>query len=163
LFKWSVIERGKAMMRNTMLLVSACLLLGACHRSSEPAATATATAPPPATIDAGKLQMQSGTDLSVPEDFPKDVFLPTGQTIQKVVRVGPTTSLVFGSDQAAPTLMKDIESSMASQGWKTTMSMQTGGQGSMQAYSKPGRSVVYTLSMAGGHPQLTLQHMQETK
>lgn len=159
------------MLRNTMLLMSACLLLGACNRSPESASTATAAATeqPAAeqaattTVDAGKLQMQSGTDLSVPEDFPKDVFVPTGQSIQNVVRVGPTTSLVLGSDQATPALMKDIESSMASQGWKTTMSMQTGGQGSMLAFSKPERSVVYTLSMAGDHPQLTLQHTQETK
>jgi len=43
------------------------------------------------------------------------------------------------------------------------MSMQTAGEGSMLAFSKAERSVIYTVSMAGGHPQLTLQHTQEPK
>jgi len=157
------------MLRSRILLVTACVMLAACNRGSDSdattsaSATAPAPAPPAATVDAGDTHIQSGADLSLPADFPKDVFVPTGQTIQNVVQVGPTTSLVFGSDQASPSLMKDVESSMSAQGWKTTMSMQSGADGSMLAFSKPERTAIYTLSMAGGHPQLTLQHTQGTK
>jgi len=156
------------MLRPTLMLMLCTLLLAACKKDAAETATAQADASADqatatASFDAGQVQMQSGGNLSVPADFPKDVYVPTGQTVENIVRVGPTTSLVFGADKPSASLMHDIETSMTGQGWTTTMSMQTGAEGSMLAFSKPERSVIYTQTQSNSRAQLTLQHTQETK
>lgn len=156
------------MLRPTLMLMFCSLLLAGCGKSPDSAATAQADAAADqatatTSMAAGKVQMQSGGNLSVPADFPKDVYVPAGQSVENIVRIGPTTSLVFGADTSSATLMRDIETSMTGQGWTTTMSMQTGGEGSMLAFSKPERSVIYTQTLSSGRAQLTLQHTQEAK
>lgn len=165
------------MSRSLTMMVLAGLLLSGCNRSAEnstAAAPAGAEAPAPVQVvagddktptlvTAGNLKIQSGPGLSIPAEFPKDVYLPERQSIDNVTQVGPMTSLVLGLANPPKTLMHDIETQMQAQGWKTAMSMATGGEGAMMAFSKPDRTAIYSLSLVDGKAELSLQHTQGGK
>ena len=155
------------MLRPITLLILLALPIGGCSQAPEPAAGASAqpAADQPGEAQpsaAGQLQIQAGAGLSLPADFPKDVYLPDTYSIDNVTRVGPMTSAVLGLLNPPATLMGDIETRMKAQGWKTAMSMHTGGEGSVLAFSKPSRSVMYGLSGVNGQVQLSLQHTQQS-
>lgn len=165
------------MLRSLTMMMFAALLVSGCNRAAEnsvaPAPASAETSAPvqvvagddktPSLITAGNLKIQSGPGLSIPTDFPKDVYVPESQSIDNVTQVGPMTSLVLGLANPPKTLMHDIESHMQAQGWKTAMSMATGGEGAMMAFSKPERTAIYSLSLVDGKSELSLQHTQGGK
>lgn len=162
------------MLRSLTMMLFTGLLVCGCSRSAEnteAAAPASAESPVPVQVDAGddktpsvvtagNLKIQSGPGLSIPAEFPKDVYLPENKSIDNVTQVGPMTSLVLGLANPPKTLMHDIETHMQAQGWKTAMSMANGGEGAMMAFSKPERTAIYSLSMVDGKAELSLQHTQ---
>lgn len=165
------------MLRPLTMMMSAVLLISGCSRSAENtagAAPASADSPAPvqvvagddktpSVVTAGNLKIQSGPGLRIPAEFPTDVYLPKSQSIDNVTQVGPMTSLVLGLGNPPKTLMQDIEAQMQAQGWKTAMSMASGSDGAMMAFSKPDRTAVYSLSLVDGKAELSLQHTQAGK
>ncbi|MEO7251317.1 MAG: hypothetical protein ABIW30_01775 [Arenimonas sp.] len=165
------------MLRSLTMMMFTALLVSGCNRAAENsagAAPASAENPAPvqvvagddktpSVVTAGNLKIQSGSGLSIPAEFPKDVYLPESKSIDNVTQIGPMTSMVLGLANPPKSLMHDIESQMKAQGWKTAMSMATGGEGAMMAFSKPERTAVYSLSLVDGKAELSLQHTQSAK
>lgn len=158
------------MLRKALVVLSFELLLAGCGRSPEPQAaapTAAVSADQPAkpgtespTIGLGNVQIQSGAGLSLPADFPKDIYLPASKSIENVAHLGPMTSVVLSLADPPASLLGDIQTQMKALGWKTAMSMQGGAQSSVLAFSKTDRSVMYSVSHINGQTQLSLQHIQ---
>lgn len=154
------------------LSLSLSLCLAGCNRAPAPAAAtaadpaattadaaipaATATPAPP-TATSG-LQIQGGQGMALPGDFPADIFLPTPHSIENVTQLGMMKSVVLGLDAPSATLMDDIAGQMTAQGWTAAASAQIGS--GMRAFSKPGRSVIYSLSLMTGRAQLSVQQSQ---
>lgn len=165
------------MLRSLTMMMFAAMLVSGCNRAPESTTGAAAQSDEspapvhvvagdektPSLITAGNLKIQSGPGLSIPAEFPKDVYLPERQSIDNVTQVGPMTSLVLGLANPPKTLMHDIETHMQAQGWKTAMPMATGSEGAMMAFSKPDRTAIYSLSLVDGKTELSLQHTQGGK
>jgi len=141
---------------------SLALLLAACGESPEErAGDATKMT---VETDQGAMTVQSGEGLSLPTDFPADVYLPSGYKVQNVMQIGPMNSVVLGLSGQSQALIKEITGKMESSGWKTAMSMQSGGQGAMMSFIKDKRSATYSLSPAqeAGKLTLSVQHATES-
>lgn len=108
----------------------------------------------------GELNIQSGEGLSLPADFPTDVYLPAGYQVKNVMNMGPMHSLVVDIPGQAPAVSKEITGKMEAGGWKTAMSMQSG-QGSMLSFTRDSdkRTATYTMS-PGQDGKLTLSVQQ---
>lgn len=113
--------------------------------------------------DQGAMTVQSGEGLSLPTDFPADVYLPSGYKVQNVMQIGPMNSVVLDLSGQSQALIKEITGKMESSGWKTAMSMQSGDQGAMMSFTKDKRSTTYSLSPAqeAGKLTLSVQHATE--
>lgn len=113
--------------------------------------------------DQGPMTVQSGESLSVPADFPADVYLPSGYTVKNVMQIGPMRSVVLALPGTSQALVPEITGKMETGGWKTAMSMQSGDQGAMISFNRDKRSATYSLAPGDKPGQLTLsvQHSSE--
>lgn len=165
--------------RALIATISLALLLAACGKSPEEKAAelaikaatggdATVERDGDATkmtvqTDQGAMSVQSGEGLSVPADFPADVYLPSGAKVENVTTIGPMSSVVLGLSGQSQTLVQEITGKMAAGGWKTAMSMQSGDTGGIVSFSKEKRSATYSLapSAEAGKLTLSVQHITE--
>ena len=113
--------------------------------------------------DQGAMTVQSGEGLSVPADFPGDVYLPSGYTVKNVMQIGPMRSVVLALPGTSKALVAQITGKMQAGGWKTAMSMQSGDQGAMISFTRDKRSATYSLAPGDKPGALTLsvQHIRE--
>lgn len=100
---------------------------------------------------------EDGGAVALPADFPKDVFLPSDNTLASAMDMGGMQMLNMTTPQELATVSADIEKSMQDQGWKREMAMQAGG-GNTLMYSKDKRQVVYQMLKADeGGTQLAIR------
>lgn len=127
--------------------VSLSLVLGACGKKP----------------DQGEMKIQSGEGLSLPTDFPGDVYLPSGYKVENVMKMGPLNSVVLGVSGQSQALSQDITSKMEAGGWKTALSMQSGERGAMLSFTRDKRTATYSLSPAqeDGKVTMSIQHTME--
>lgn len=113
--------------------------------------------------DKGPMTVQSGEGLALPADFPGDIYLPSGYTVQNVMQIGPMHSVVLGLAGQSQALVPEITGKMEAGGWKTAMSMQSGDKGAMLSFTRDKRSATYSLAPGDKPGQLTLsvQHTRE--
>lgn len=154
------------------------LLLAACGKSPQEAATETAIKAATgkdakvenngdqSTVtmqtDQGQMKIQTGAGLSLPGDFPKDVYLPADYQIQNVVQMGPVNTVVLAVNGESQALVAEITGKMEAQGWKTAMSMQSGDHGSLLTFTQDKRSAVYTVAPSpDGKLTVQVQHTEE--
>ena len=108
----------------------------------------------------GELKIQSGEGLSLPADFPTDVYLPAGYEVKSMMNIGPMHNVVMEVAGDASSVSKEISGKMEAGGWKTAMSMQTG-SGSLLSFTRASdkRTATYSLS-PGQDGKLTLSLQQ---
>ena len=111
----------------------------------------------------GQMKIQSGNGLTLPADFPGDVYLPAGYQIENVMQMGPVNSVVLSVSGQAQGLAQEIAAKMQAGGWKTALSMQSANQGAMLSFTRDKRSVTYSMSPAQetGKVSLSVQHTEE--
>jgi hypothetical protein len=126
-------------MRPTPLIaaaLSAALLLAACGKSPQEAAVSAASGGKveqdgdTTTIktDEGDLKISSESGQSLPASFPKDVYLPSGYSIQSSMDMADKAQMLqFTAPGNAADASAAAGKAMPGMGWEQKMSMQQGG------------------------------------
>lgn len=141
-------------------LACALVLLGGCARSASEAAAEAATGAAIAaatgqevkveaagervTIGTGEeaIRLRQGAALTLPADFPRDVYLPGDYRIRSVMEMGGTRVLNLSAPGTSGQLFADARAAMAQDRWTLGTSMQHAGDASMLSFEKDGRVAV---------------------
>ena len=153
-----------------MTMVS-CLILPGCKKASEKAAekaieAGLAKEGVKAKVDAseGKVTIESkegksvysgGKGTTVPENFPKDVYVYEGATITASISVPEGFNLVMETSDSADKVMGTIKSRMNGLGWKEEMTMNQG-EHSMVSYKKGERTAMVNVIADKKNTQINL-------
>lgn len=141
-------------MRIIVLSFAITFCLGGCHKAQEAAAEAaieTASGHKvdierdgdkvTYTSDEGAVTMQHGMDLSLPADFPKDIYLPDKYTVNSVMDMGGMRMVALMTPKPVPALFNAAGAAMQQQGWKQVTAVQNAGGNAMLAFEKQQRHV----------------------
>ncbi|HTD29884.1 MAG TPA: hypothetical protein VK660_10900 [Xanthomonadaceae bacterium] len=115
--------------------------------------------------DKGVAKISSGTNLSIPTDFPSDVHLPTAAySVHNVMQMGPTMTVVtLHSTTPMSALYSEYDTKMKSSGWKEVVAIQSSDSGAMLNFQKDNRVVTVTLSTkpgsSDGGTDVNVQHV----
>ncbi|MDQ3161031.1 MAG: hypothetical protein M3Q51_08435 [Pseudomonadota bacterium] len=93
-----------------------------------------------------------GASVPMPDDFPKDVFLPESGKINSAMDMGGMKMVNIITNAPSGEISSQVQKNMEAQGWKREMAMK-GEEGSATfVYSKDKRQTVYQMmkSDAGG-------------
>jgi hypothetical protein len=109
--------------------------------------------------DDGTTQVNTGTNLALPKNFPSDLHLPsTAYTISNVVKMDPPDTIkkdptfVLTLHASAPisSLSAEYATAMKSAGWSETMTTQSAQSQSLMTFQKFNRVVTVTLVAVQG-------------
>jgi hypothetical protein len=118
-------------------------------RAGEPVA-ATRHAAPLATL-AGDAAFASGvSSLPLPDNFPKDVYLPARYTVDSVFDMGGTAMVAMSAPGRVTVLFADARSMMRAQGWTQTMAAQHSVDNAVLAFEKDQRNATLSFNRAQG-------------
>ncbi len=105
--------------------------------------------------DDGELTAATGAAAKIPEDFPKDVFVPADASVRMVSRM-PNTMMVWMAVRPSPAqVCQRIGTEMATRGWEKEMSMETDESQSL-GFKKQDRRVLYTATRDEEGTQVTV-------
>jgi len=113
----------------------------------------------------GEAKISSGTNVSIPTDFPTDVHLPaTAYVVHSVVQMGPTMTIVsLHLSSPVDKLYAEYDTSMKSAGWKEVLAMQSAQSGSVLSFQKDNRVVTVTMAAkpgsSDGGTDVNIQHV----
>ena len=146
-----------------VLPVLACLLfaVAGCQKTG---ATATGTAiaragePVETTRHAASLAERAGEaafsgghpGLPLPDDFPKDVYLPARYTVDSVLDMGGTAMVAMTAPGQVTALFADARNAMRAQGWTQTMAAQHSVDNAVLAFEKDQRNATLSFNRAHG-------------
>ena len=140
-----------------VLTVVSCLALVGCKKAVEKAVeTKLAREGVNATVDSSgekvTVQTKDGTTVvaggkgaTVPENFPKDIYVYEGANIIGSVSVPNGFSLVMETDDSADKVLGTIKSKMTSLGWKEEMTMNQA-KNSIVTYKKGQRTAAVNIN-----------------
>ncbi|MDI1252340.1 hypothetical protein [Thermomonas sp.] len=98
--------------------------------------------------DEGEIKVatsQNGQSVPLPEDFPKDVFLPEHSAVNSAMDMAGMKMVNMVSDASSNDVSTTIQKSMEAQGWKREMAMQAAEGSATLVYSKDKRQTVYQM------------------
>ena len=99
----------------------------------------------------GKMEMQSGPDAKVPEDFPEDVAVYPGMKIQMVMEnPGPVFSVSGTTTDTAEEVSAFYKKTCVEKGWTQAMDMTQQEGTSMMHFQKEKRMLVVLISVDSG-------------
>lgn len=102
--------------------------------------------------------LQDRGSVTLPADFPVDVFLPEQRTVSSAMDMDGTKAVNIATAAAMRQVSADMEKTMQEQGWKREMSMQSSADSSTLIFSKDNRQTVYQLVKAeDGGTQLAVR------
>lgn len=150
-------------MRVVVLSSAITLCLAGCHKAQEAAAEAATEAAIESASghkvdierdgdkvtyksDEGEVTMQHGVDLSLPADFPKDVYLPGRYTVNSVMDMGGMRMVALMAPEPVPALFSAASTTMQQQGWKQVTAMQQATGSAMLAFEKEQRHVALSFN-----------------
>lgn len=154
-------------MRGVMLLCCVALALTGCKKSAEEtlaeAAIKSATGQKvdvdkdgeSVTIktDEGEMKFSGGDSVTLPANFPQDIYLPGKYAVESVVEMNGTQLIALKTDGEVAKLYADARSKMEAQGWKQTMAMQGSANDGLLAYEKGDRKATVSFNAdAAGEP-----------
>lgn len=146
-------------MRIIALSLAITLCLGGCHKAQEAAAEAAIESASGHKVDIkrdgdkityksdeGEVTMQNGMDLSLPADFPKDIYLPKAYTVNSVMDMGGMHMVALMAPDPVPALFNAASGAMRQQGWKQVTAMQQATGSAMLAFEKDQRHVALSFN-----------------
>jgi hypothetical protein len=95
----------------------------------------------------GETAVVSGDGVSVPADFPKDVYVIKGAKIQMSMKTSDGYVLSMQTEQSVANLAATYETELKAQGWAQEASFDMGETRSL-SYKKDGRQVAIVMSKA---------------
>lgn len=148
-----------AVMRVVVLSSAITLCLAGCHKAQEVAAEAAIESASGHKVDIerdgdkvtyesdeGEVTMQHGMDLSLPADFPKDIYLPGKYTVNSVMDMGGMHVVALMAPEPVPALFSAASATMQQQGWKQVTAMQQATGSAMLAFEKEQRHVALSFN-----------------
>ena len=118
---------------------------------------------------AGKVSIQTkdgtatyagGQGTTVPDSFPKDVYVPAGATVLATVPMPNGCNLTLESSDSAATVAQAFKTQMTAAGWQETMTMNQGG-GMILGYKKAARTASIIISGDSKKTQIHLTVVAE--
>ena len=104
----------------------------------------------PGIARAGEGRYGDETDVGVtlPADFPADVFLPEQRTISSALDMGETKAVNVATGAALAQVSAEVEQGMQALGWTREMAMQSNTASATLIYTKDKRQAVYQMIRA---------------
>lgn len=96
----------------------------------------------------GAMRISGGEALTLPADFPEDIYLPDDYRVRSVMDMGGTRVLSLSATGTSAQLFADARDAMARDQWTLGTAMQHETNASMLAFEKDNRAAV--LSFVGG-------------
>lgn len=112
------------------------------------------------TEDGEKMEMSTGDDVQVPEDFPKDIHLYKGAKVESSIKTGNAIQLTLQTSDAAGKVADAYKKEMADKGWKEDTSIQTGDMTMLQ-YSKDSRNSMVHITAGKDKTTILLTESKE--
>lgn len=107
--------------------------------------------------DEGAMKFSGGDNVSLPANFPKDVYLPTQYKVRSVMDMGSKlTAIQLSTGGDAGVLYGAARNAMKQQGWEEEMAMQSEG-GRMAAFEKGERMATLAFNEQQGEVQVSVQ------
>lgn len=147
------------------VLMTAIIVIGGCQRvvddagvdaggalgvrTSSPAARAVVRSP------SREVPFRPGATLSLPVDFPQDVFLPSGYTVDSVMDRDGLQVVSLRAPGRVSALFGDARDHMRARGWNEALAMQTAGDSAMLSFEKGSRAAVLSFNQ-GPQDNVTL-------
>ncbi len=97
-----------------------------------------------------------GDALSLPEDFPDDIYLPAGYRIDSLMDRGALRVVSLRAPGRVSTLFDAARASMDGRGWKQTLAMRDASDGALLNYEKGDRAAVLSFSDDHGAGAVTM-------
>lgn len=109
----------------------------------------------------GKATYIAGGGAQVPKDFPKDVYVYAGATLQGVTTAPNSWNLILQTKDSAEKVRSDVEAKMTDSGWKEVMTHSVASGQSMVTYKKEGRTAAVVIDSSGKMTQIVVTVAQE--
>jgi len=109
----------------------------------------------------GNAVFDAGGNVSIPESFPKDVYIPKGAKILSSISANEGTVLTMEVADALAKVGENYASEMKSQGWSELSTMNMNGQ-LMYSYKKDKRTTSMIASANDNKTQVVLSLAQDS-
>ncbi len=126
------------MRRSCSVAICLCLAAAGCQRGLDGAG------PAPVPV-AASLAAPAPQPLTLPEDFPTDLYLPPGYELRSMMDVDGTRVVGMQLDGDMATLFADARAGMQALGWRQTLALQRAPDGAMLSFEKGPRAAVLWL------------------
>lgn len=110
--------------------------------------------------DKGEMEMSTGDAVSLPADFPKDIYVIKGAKIQTAMKTPEGHMLQMSVSQAKEKIAETYESEMKSQGWTSDTSLDMG-EACTRSFKKDNRQVVVIASQTDSGSELMITTTSE--
>jgi hypothetical protein len=97
-----------------------------------------------------------GDALSLPGDFPSDIYLPASYRIDSLMDRGALRVVSLRAPGRVSTLFEAARASMDGRGWKQTLAMRDASNGALLNYEKGDRTAVLSFSDDHGAGAVTM-------
>ncbi|MDN5781244.1 MAG: hypothetical protein L0H23_04335 [Luteimonas sp.] len=97
-----------------------------------------------------------GDVLSLPDDFPDDIYLPADYRINSLMDRGLLRVVSLRVPGHVSTLFNDARTNMDQRGWTQTLAMRDAGDSALLNYEKDGRAAVLSFSDDHGKGGVTM-------
>ena len=105
----------------------------------------------PIAYRAGDAAFSAGdSSLPLPDNFPKDVYLPARYTVDSVLDMGGTAMVAMTAPGRVTALFADARNAMQAQGWTQTMAAQHSVDNAVLAFEKDQRNATLSFNRAQG-------------
>jgi hypothetical protein len=92
----------------------------------------------------------AGSSLPLPDNFPKDVYLPARYTVDSAMDMGGTAMVAMTAPGRVTALFADARSTMRAQGWTQTMAAQHSVDNAVLVFEKDQRNATLSFNRAQG-------------
>jgi len=100
---------------------------------------------------AGDAAFSAGdSSLPLPDNFPKDVYLPARYTVDSVLDMGGTAMVAMTAPGRVTVLFADARNAMRTQGWTQTMAAQHSVDNAVLTFEKDQRNATLSFNRAQG-------------
>ena len=145
------------MRRSCILAICLCLAAAGCQRGLD------GTGPAPGPV-AASLAVPAPQPLTLPEDFPADLYLPPGYELRSMMDVDGTRVVGMQLDGDMATLFADARAGMQALGWRQTLALQRAPDGAMLSFEKgPRAAVLWLRPVSSDTVQLQLQLREDMR
>ncbi len=111
--------------------------------------------------DEGQIKVatsEDGQSVPLPDDFPKDVFLPEQAAVNSAMDMAGMKMVNITTEATTSEVSGAIQKTMEARGWKREMAMQAAEGSATLVYSKDKRQTVYQMMKAdGGGTQVAIR------